>query len=244
MIPTIKQIREGIGQEPVPITTHRVSQGFGVENTFQAILHWYTSMGMLGHNGLDYGCRIGTKLIAPIDVTVSNFYNEVQSPDYGGALWLRSKEFKIENNLYAIEIVMAHLSGFFPGIIIGKTYKQGEECCISGNTGKYTTGAHCHEGWRVTQKQSNGGWLAINKDNGYKGYFNQLLLMKKNMKLIKTDNSPSIYLLSDDNKYKIKLIDMPTLESLKQPAVTVITVAEMSSYLPGGTMVWTERSID
>ena len=64
------------------------------------------------------------------------------------------------------------------------------------------------------------------------------------MKLIKTDSSPGIYLVSNDGKKKILLIDMPTLESLKQPAVTTITDAEMAEYEDGGTLVWADRQID
>ena len=89
-------------------------------------------------------------------------------------------------------------------------------------------------------------------DNGYNlPYILKSIIFEKNnnnnetpMKLIKTEESPHIYLVSEDKKKRIRLIDMPTLEALKQPVVTVITDAEMAVYEDGGTLVWADRQID
>lgn len=194
MIPTIDQIKAGIGQVPIHPTHHRISQGFGLENTRPLILHWYQGMGMLGHNGIDYACPTGTILKAPIDFTVSNLYYENIDQGYGTTLWGRSQEFVVNGQTYAIELIFGHLSEFVIGTIIGKNFTQGEDCAISGNTGKYTTGSHLHIGFRINEKTSAGGWLAIDKDNGYKGYFNQLLLMENDMfETIKIKGRPEIF---------------------------------------------------
>lgn len=240
---TYSQILQGLGQTPIKPTIAFISQGFGLENTYKPILHWYQSMGLIGHNGIDYACPIGTILKAPIDFTVTGFNYEHQDPNgYGTMLRGKSKDFEVNGGIYAVEINFVHLSDFLPGIAIGQEFKQGEDCCISGNSGKLTTGAHLHQGFRTLKKQSNGGYLAIDRDNGYNGYWNQLLLTNKKMRIIK-GSTPHIYLITGDNKKKIMLVDFPTLESLGEPH-TVVSDAEIASYEDGGTMVWVNRIIN
>lgn len=243
MIPTIEQIKKGLGQTPIYPTKYPISQGFGKENTYSSILSWYTAIGMLGHNGIDYGCPKGTRLVAPIDFTVSNFNYADQDPNgYGTTLWGRSKPFIVDGVTYAIEIIFGHLTDFIAGIGLGKEYKQGADCCISGNTGLYTTGPHLHQGWRVVQLQTNGGWLAINKDNGYKGYFDQLLLMKKTMLIVKTVSSPHHYLIQGNKR--IMLVDLPVLTAFSEATIQTIDQSDMDKYQDGGTLVWVERIIN
>ena len=63
------------------------------------------------------------------------------------------------------------------------------------------------------------------------------------MKTIKTDSSPHIYLVSADNKSKIKLADMATLNPLAQPE-TIVSQEEFDSYETKGSFVWVERNIE
>jgi len=66
---------------------------------------------------------------------------------------------------------------------------------------------------------------------------------KKPMKIVKTDSSPHIYLITGDNKNKIMLIDMPTLDALAQ-SFTIIPQDELDRYSDGGTMIWVDRIIN
>lgn len=79
-------------------------------------------------------------------------------------------------------------------------------------------------------------------------YILKSIIIEKNneedMKLIKTESSPNIYLVSNDKKKKILLIDMPTLESLGETTVTKISDEEMAKYEDGGTLVWANRYIN
>jgi len=62
------------------------------------------------------------------------------------------------------------------------------------------------------------------------------------MKLVKTESSPHIYLISGDNKNKIMIVDMPSLEALGQSFET-ISKEDLDRYADGGTMIWVNRVI-
>ncbi len=99
-----------------------------------------------------------------------------------------TEPFEIKGIMYRCELVFAHLSQFV-NPKIGRWIERGVLVTRSGNTGKYTTGAHLHAlGIRVVQKTWLGGWKAINKDNGYKGYFNPITLIDKKLSLAKYEN--------------------------------------------------------
>ena len=62
-----------------------------------------------------------------------------------------------------------------------------------------------------------------------------------NMKLVKTESNPNIYLIADNKK--ILIIDMPTLDALAEN-YTVISQDEMDRYNDGGTLIWAKRFIN
>jgi len=65
----------------------------------------------------------------------------------------------------------------------------------------------------------------------------------KPMKIVKIESSPNIYLISGDNKKKIMIVDMPSLDALGQ-SFTVISKEELDIYADGGSMVWVNRIIN
>ena len=144
-----------------PIINNLITQGYGIENTKPDALHFYKELNMLGHNGVDYFCPIGTPIYWPgsgrgtvyaiIDDITFGKYIEVISEDNEG--------YK--------KHIFAHLSSFDckPGDIL----ETGQLFCHSGNSGKYTTGPHLHYGLKECIKNLLGNFVSLNMDNGYNG---------------------------------------------------------------------------
>lgn len=148
-------------------TNFSITQDFGAN-----AVNFYTQLGMLGHNGIDYGCPTGSKIIAPCDLEIANIIYAKDNPGYGTNLIGRSRSFNVGGKIYRIEMVFGHLQGFIK-TTIGYWFKIGEDMAISDNTGQYTTGPHLHHGCRIVEATSAGGWLVVNRENGYLGYFDQ-----------------------------------------------------------------------
>lgn len=125
-----------------------LTQGFGEhpEN--------YSQFGLKGHNGLDYGCPSGTKILAPHD----GFVSEATNDPNGYGLYI-----KIENNVEGS--VLAHNANFL--VKVGDAVVEGQEVAISNNTGN-STGSHCHWGYYRFPRD---------RQNGYAGFIDQLPLL-------------------------------------------------------------------
>jgi len=135
-----------------PLASVRITQKFG-ENP-----QIYKQFDLKGHNGLDFGTRVGTDLFAVADGVV------VETGNQGGAGY--GKYMRIHTT-DGYEVTYGHLSF----IILGKNeiFKAGDKLAESGNTG-YSTGPHLHLGVR---KLSNSK-VILNYDNGYKGAIDPL----------------------------------------------------------------------
>lgn len=136
----------------------RITQYFG-ENP-----QIYSKFKMKGHNGLDYGVPVGTKVFAPMDGIVKVKDSGVQG--YG-------LHVKIRNSFKAAEMVVAHLSR--ASVVSGGKVNAGDLIGYSGNTG-FSTGPHVHEGFRLL-KPTDGDiytWPVLNYDNGYLGYIDYI----------------------------------------------------------------------
>lgn len=237
-------------------TTFRITQSFGENNVCvkdgsyrskvggkcpDGYQDFYKSIGMDGHNGYDYATPTGTEPFAVEDLTATNFY--VGTGGYGVAAWFRTtKTFTFEGETYAIEVNYGHLKDYT--LKIGQAFKKGQILPLRTNNTGSSSGAHLHHAPRLN-KQVNGGWLAQFKDNGYFGYFDSKLLMKdeNSMKTIKLANSEHIFLVSADNKSKIKMSDVWSYYPLVQIAVDV-SQEEFDRLETNGSFVWVDRIID
>ena len=112
----------------------------------------YAKFGYCGHNGIDYGCPVGTPLIAPISGKVL----ETDIWDPTGYGWY----IKIVNDKEgALLGHMREASKLKPGA----TVNQGDAVGFSGNTGN-STGPHLHSGYYREPRD---------RDNGFNGYMDQ-----------------------------------------------------------------------
>jgi hypothetical protein len=150
---------------PLDVNKFAVSQGFGVDTP--ATHQFYVELGLKSHNGTDFSCPIGTPLYAMFEgvakVYVSQEWDNASNKFVDGALIIR-----IENRALGLNAFYCHLSEF--KIKSGDFVNQGQEIGLSGNSGKYTTGAHLHLGIYLIDKNGN----ILNTDNGYKGAVNPL----------------------------------------------------------------------
>jgi len=111
----------------------------------------YTSLGILGHNGIDEPCPIGTVVSAPHNGTVlRSLYN----PTAGNYVCMLDESGKYET-------CYLHLDS--SSCKEGDALRVGDEIGKSGNTGT-STGPHLHF---MLYEILNGE--RINLDNGYKG---------------------------------------------------------------------------
>jgi len=103
----------------------------------------YVKFGMKGHNGLDFGCPPGTKILAPHDGKVI----EATFDPQGYGIYL-----KIENSVEGS--VLAHLREYRVGV--GDGVKEGDLVGYSDNSGN-STGPHLHWGYyRFPRDRKNG----------------------------------------------------------------------------------------
>jgi len=115
----------------------------------------YAKFGLLGHNGIDFGVKEGTEVIAPHDGKIVE--NLFDAGGYGNYIKIENdKEFS----------VLAHFKTLSP-LRVGTYVKQGDLVGLSGTTGN-STGPHLHWGYCYKPR---------NRDNGFNGYVDQLLLM-------------------------------------------------------------------
>lgn len=135
-----------------PLVKIHITQSFG-ENA----VSFYKSMGLLGHNGIDYRAKIGTALYACHAGIVL-----VSGIDGGGGKCIEIITSKAGEGY---KTIYYHLSEMI--VSVGDEVTAGQLIGYTGNTGKYTTGPHLHFGLKITMNQ-----ITQNKDNGYRGAIN------------------------------------------------------------------------
>lgn len=150
-----------------------INQFFG-ENR----VSFYKDLGMKGHNGIDWFAPDGTCLYASITGEIA-WVSPENDNGYGKAIILIGDE---DDDGKALSIIYGHLQYIF--VRAGDLVKEGDLIGTCDNTGKYTTGAHLHEGVIQLEKMKGGltqYWLrreyGYKQDNGYLGYFNHLPLI-------------------------------------------------------------------
>jgi|TARA_Y100000310_G_C20676679_1_gene813504 murein DD-endopeptidase MepM/ murein hydrolase activator NlpD len=119
---------------------------------------------MKGHNGIDYGIKVGTPIFSPIRGKVK----VVDSGNKGYGLHVKIRD------IYGREVVLAHLSHVF--VKDGSEVHELDKVGLSGNTG-FSTGPHLHFGFRrlkVDFKTPRFNWKVLDHSNGYYGYIDIL----------------------------------------------------------------------
>lgn len=112
----------------------------------------YAKFNLLGHNGEDYSCPVGTPIKAPHAGRVREVASDASG--YGNYVKIESDE---EGS------VLAHLSKIVVGV--DEFVQEGTLIGYSGNTGN-STGAHLHWGYYRTQTR--------NRENGFAGFIDQV----------------------------------------------------------------------
>ena len=115
---------------PLEFLVGRVSQWFG-ENPAM-----YAQFKLAGHNGLDYACPEGSRVLAA-HAGVLRLY-KFDAPGYGLFVRVRGAEY---------ETIYAHLSEL-ADLLDGAAVWPGQTIGLSGNSGN-STGPHLHLGLRV-----------------------------------------------------------------------------------------------
>lgn len=129
---------------------------FRVSQLFGANPYMYKRFGWRGHNGIDFACPTGTKLLSGINGVVKSAYNNVGG--WGNHIYIWDKT----QNIMTIH---AHLKTL--NVRAGDKVKSGQLIGLSGNTGN-STGPHLHFGVYKVDKNGNN----INLWNGYGGAIN------------------------------------------------------------------------
>ncbi len=145
-----------------PLDSVRITQEFGEDFKRKDGKWTYKEMGLAGHNGLDFACKVGTNVRAVTSGAI--VFTGLDRGGYGYYMRIRSDD--------GYELTYAHLSKF--AMRVGQRVKMGDFIAYSGNTG-LSTGAHLHFGVR---KYTGDGGIA-DYGNGYKGSINHKPFMSE-----------------------------------------------------------------
>ena len=130
-----------------PLKNIRITQKFG-ENPAA-----YADDGLKGHNGVDFGCPVGTDLLAAANGVIVEVGDQGKS-GYG-------KFFRIKT-VGGLQLTYGHCSNVL--VKNGQVVTVGQVVALSGNTGR-STGPHLHFGVRVYTPNGD----IANYSNGFKG---------------------------------------------------------------------------
>ena len=136
---------------------HRFGGKPRITQVFGARPEVYKRFGTDGHSGIDFRCRVGTKVYAPFDGIVTVEKKEV---GYGYNIRLKSDR---------LECVLAHLSAFL--VEDGKQVSMGDEIGLTGGAkgsegAGFSTGPHLHFGIRHISPDGK----PMYPQNGFNGF--------------------------------------------------------------------------
>lgn len=134
---------------------------YGISQKFGNVLYInkvnvYKQYGWKGHNGVDFSCPTGTKLISCVNGVVTTAYNNVGGWGYHCYVWDKDQK---------IMVIYAHMKSL--NVKVSDKVKVGNLLGLSDNTGN-STGAHLHFGAYKVDDNGN----KINLGNGYGGSIN------------------------------------------------------------------------
>jgi murein DD-endopeptidase MepM/ murein hydrolase activator NlpD len=142
--------------ESKPVINDIFIGNFGVSQLFGKNPSMYKQFGWKGHNGIDFDCPTGTKLLSGVDGVVTTAYNNIGGWGYHIYIW---------DKVQKIMTIHAHLKSL--NVKVGDKVKSGQLIGLSNNTGN-STGPHLHFG--IYKVDGNGN--KINMSNGYGGAIN------------------------------------------------------------------------
>lgn len=155
---------------------------------------FYKELGMTGHNGLDFSTGGYTKYEGAIFAAHDGWVTSdatLQSDTGGRYVKLMSEEVEINGRKCKVESTYFHLSKAKVSITDDiksvwfvyrpntRWIKKGQLIGWSGNTGRYTTGAHLHFHIRPYWKEDENTYK-MDYYNGYNGAIDPLPLFKDN----------------------------------------------------------------
>lgn len=130
----------------------RMSQKFGINKKM------YAKYGLEGHDGIDFACPTGTKLLAPINgIVIKVKYNK---GGYGTHIEILDLSQKVA-------VLYGHMKSV--NVRLFQRVKAGQLVGISDNTGN-STGPHLHLGVCLT----NALGFRLNRNNGFAGWVNPM----------------------------------------------------------------------
>jgi len=215
---------------PLDVDKYPISQWFGVPAS-PVTAKFYKELGLAGHNGIDFICRQGTEIKAchDGDVIVGNW------SDGNKYVWIVNKTQKIKT-------MYCHLSAH--KVKTGDKVKAGDVIALSGNTGKYTTGAHLHLGLYLID--ANGNYTEYN--NGYDGAVDPAPYLAETIEdgtMIKYELDPAVFIVRNQKRYwilnersfevafgvkvgqaKIKKVNLITLNNIPYDGLISVSVVE------------------
>lgn len=189
-------VRSGKSQEWKKVYSFNTkSESYSPINQFfgENKVDYYKKWGIDGHNGIDWFAPENTCLYSPIDGKIASV-DKTNVSGYGKSLTILSDE---DDSGKAIIIVEGHLNDIF--VEAGQVVKAGDFIGLTGNTGKYTTGPHLHEGLIKLEQMRTGltkHWITkygYDYHNGYLGYSDHLPLIGE-------------YKIMSSDKYEKKIV--------------------------------------
>jgi hypothetical protein len=148
-----------------PTKVPQINQGFG-DKTDPAMLPKYITIGLKGHNGLDYQAPEGTPIMAMHDGTV--VYAGLDGSNGNLIVIMTDKMFDYKDGEAFYKTYYGHLQTGSFKVTAGQKVKCGDVIACAGNTGM-SFGAHLHMGLKPVQKGEN-DWTWYNLDtSGFNG---------------------------------------------------------------------------
>lgn len=151
-----------------PVKPNSINQGFGVVSPV------YTSLGMKGHNGIDF-YAVNAEPVRAAHSGIITFTGEDGSGGWG--VVIRTTEQKTyENGTKSafLKSIYWHLIPNSFTVHPGDTVQVGQIIALADNTG-LSTGTHLHFGIKpVAQGENDWEWSNVDQNNGYLGAIDPL----------------------------------------------------------------------
>lgn len=127
----------------------------------------YATLGLVGHNGIDFRAPDGTPVMAAHD-------GRVVYAGYDGAGGLTivirtEQEYEYNGGMSFFKTIYCHLKRDTLKVTGGQTVKVGQVIALADNTG-LSTGSHLHFGLKPIYKgEQDWQWENLENDNGFRG---------------------------------------------------------------------------
>lgn len=158
-----------------------INQYFGENGTT-----FYQQLGLKGHDGIDLYGKIGNCIYASCDGVITALNDPVpENTTYNPATWGFVQQ-DCEQNGIKFRLKYGHVSDVL--VKVGDQVKANQLLALLGNTGKYTTGPHCHVQFQLITASGQ----VLNLDNGYLGAIDHLMLYD-DLTVYKSDGLKKLY---------------------------------------------------